>query len=87
MTNKFLWLSLLWLDIGLFILSLTFTNYWLNLVVILLALLIYKQGNSALFSLYNTKMSEKRTQEVMLKEATQKIVSSGRLFRGGKKNE
>lgn len=85
MTNKFLWLSLLWLDIGLFILSLASTNYWLNLVVILLASIIYKQGDSVLFSRYNKKISDKRTQEVMIKEATQKMVSSGRLFKGGRK--
>lgn len=84
MINKFIWFVLLWIDIGLFTLSVISTHYWLNIVVILLSLVIYTKGDSALFSLYNKKISDKRKQEKQIKEATQMIVSSGRLFKGGR---
>ena len=84
MKTKFFWYILLLLAISLFVLSFSLAQPWLNLLVILLAICIYKYGDHVLFNEYNKKRKQKKNQGEAINIATRKIVQEGRLFKKGR---
>ena len=53
----------------------------LNLVVILLAIYIYKYGNPVLFKEYDEKRKKKIEESMVVREAAKEALNSGNLFR------
>ncbi|MBO0419423.1 MAG: hypothetical protein ACRCVH_03475 [Vagococcus fluvialis] len=77
--EKFKWSLLLFVAILSFIISLTTGNMVFNIIAIVLAVIIYKNGDEILFSSINKKNKEKREQARVLKEASRTIIKEGRL--------
>lgn len=81
--EKFKWSLLLFVAILSFIISLTTGNMVFNIIAIVLAVIIYKNGDEILFSSINKKNKEKREQARVLKEASRTIIKEGRLKNKG----
>lgn len=77
--EKFKWSLLLFVAILSFIISLTTGNMVFSIIAIVLAVIIYKNGDEILFSSINKKNKEKREQARVLKEASRTIIKEGRL--------
>lgn len=57
--EKFFWTCLSFLTFGLFSLAILTKNYWINIFVIVLGLLINKKGSDALFTKTNLSAKNK----------------------------
>lgn len=83
MKTKFFWYVLVLLAISLFVLSLSYAQPLLNVLVILLAICFYKYGDQVIFSEYNKKREWKKRQGEEINTATRTIIQEGRLFKKG----
>lgn len=59
MSEKGRWTALLFCDLLLFLLALSVNNYLLYLIVMLLSLWIYKEGNPIIFKEYEERKKQK----------------------------
>lgn len=84
--SKVKWMLLLFLAIGLFIMAL-FTGYlFLNVIVIGLAVYIYKYGNPILFKEYDEKRRKQLAESRVIQEAVQETLQSKKLFKKTKED-
>lgn len=80
-SKKVIWLILLLMAIILFILGLTTSNLFFNLIAIVLATAFYKYGDNIVFKELNTKRLLKKEQSDIVKHATKEVIVSGKLFK------
>ena len=81
--EKIKWLSLLLVAIVSFILSLITKQLFFNVIAILLAIYIYKDGDAVLFKEYNERSKSKREQGKIMREASRKIILEGKFKNKG----
>ncbi|MGX7417289.1 hypothetical protein ACWOFR_00655 [Carnobacterium gallinarum] len=79
--EKTKWFSLLMIAILLFIVALLTQLYVLNLIVIVLAVYIYKYGNPVLFKEYDAKRKVQYQQYQTVQKAAQESLRQGSIFK------
>lgn len=84
--SKLKWLLLLFLAIALFILALFTGQTSLNLIVIGLAICIYKYGNPILFKEYDEKRKKQLEESRLVQEAVHETLQSKKLFKKNKED-
>ncbi|GAX47088.1 hypothetical protein RsY01_669 [Lactococcus reticulitermitis] len=78
---KLKWYLLLFVAISLFFAALVMQQMILNLIVIGLALYIYKYGQPILFKAYDERRKQKIEEVTTVRQAAQEVLNSGNLFK------
>lgn len=79
--EKIKWHLVLLLAIGLFIMNLSLQNFIINLLIIILAVIIYRYGNPILFKEYNARQKQKMNDSGEIRKAANQVLTSGKLFK------
>lgn len=82
--TKAKWLLLLFTTIALFVLALLRGNLYLNVIVIALALIIYKYGNPILFKEYDENRKKKLAESKQVQSAVSETLQKKKLFQKNK---
>ncbi|WP_300119419.1 hypothetical protein [uncultured Enterococcus sp.] len=78
--EKLKWIFLLFISLLIFLVALYTRIYILNLVVILLALYIYKNGDAVMFKEYNERQRKKIEEGRVIREATKEIIQTRKFL-------
>lgn len=70
--NRIVWVLLLLVACGLFLVGLNTNNYIYNLLTVVIAFVIYRNGYSVLFGEYDKKQNAKRVQSEQMYNALYK---------------
>ncbi|WP_430602715.1 hypothetical protein IGJ02_003230 [Enterococcus sp. DIV0724b] len=81
MNQKGKWMTLLFLDSFLFILALSINIVPLYLLVMLLSLFIYKNGNAVLFKEYDDRKKQKYEEYKVVQNAAKEAIQTGKLLK------
>lgn len=79
--GKVKWYLLLFIAVILFLTAMATQQLFLNVIVIGLAVYIYKYGNPILFKEYDEKRNMKLKESMVVREAAKEALNSGNLFR------
>ncbi|MDU5337230.1 hypothetical protein [Enterococcus sp.] len=79
--GKVKWYLLLFIAVILFLTAMATQQLFLNVIVIGLAVYIYKYGNPILFKEYDEKRKMKLKESMVVREAAKEALNSGNLFR------
>lgn len=79
--GKVKWYLLLFIAVILFLTAMATQQLFLNVIVIGLAVYIYKYGNPILFKEYDEKRNMKHKESMVVREAAKEALNSGNLFR------
>ena len=79
--GKVKWYLLLFIAVILFLTAMATQQLFLNVIVIGLAVYIYKYGNPILFKEYDEKRNMKLKDSMVVREAAKEALNSGNLFR------
>lgn len=79
--GKLKWYLLLFIAVVLFLTAMATRQVWVNVIVIALAVYIYKYGNPILFKEYDEKRKKKIEESLVVREAAKEALNSGNLFR------
>lgn len=79
--GKVKWYLLLFIAVILFLTAMATQQLFLNVIVIGLAVYIYKYGNPILFEEYDEKRKMKLKESMVVREAAKEALNSGNLFR------
>ncbi|MGM0216826.1 hypothetical protein [Enterococcus sp. AZ109] len=75
------WFGLLYAIILLFLLNLSLQVSFLNIVIIGIAVIIYKYGSPIMFKEYEEKRKKKLNDSQVIKDAAREVLASGKLFK------
>ncbi|MBO1306272.1 hypothetical protein JZO70_08880 [Enterococcus sp. 669A] len=75
------WCGILYITILLFVLNLSLQVSFLNIVIIGIAIIIYKYGSPVMFKEYEEKRKKKLNDSQVIKDAAREVLSSGKLFK------
>ncbi|EOH95612.1 hypothetical protein UAW_01961 [Enterococcus haemoperoxidus ATCC BAA-382] len=81
MNQKGKWMTLLFLDSFLFILALSINIVPLYLLVMLLSLFIYKNGNAVLFKENDDRKKQKYEEYKVVQNAAKEAIQTGKLLK------
>jgi flagellar biosynthesis protein FliP len=82
--TKLKWYLLLFLAVSLFLIAMATRQVALNLIVIGLAIYIYQYGNPVLFESYEAKRQKKLADSLVVRQAAQEVLESGKLLKKNK---
>lgn len=80
-SEKIKWYLVLLFSIGLFIANLTLQNLMVNLLIIGLAIILYRYGNPILFEGYDQRNKQKMNDSTEIRKAVHQVLTSGKLFK------
>lgn len=80
-SEKIKWYLVLLFSIGLFIVNFSLQNGMLNILIIILALILYRYGNPILFKEYDQRQKQKLNESKEIRKAANQALTSGKLFR------